>query len=271
MTVDNHHIDEAGWMGMLVLKGNFDISALYKPAIDTAAGKTVVYGNSGTGDMDFRELGTEESFSTEAVAHVSQKLPISPYATLIVGDVPKTFHVPARNTTVALWSQGQCSPGFDKMIEALVQLNRDPLPQKSNYASLVRERVFLPQGGKYATCLGYFSKHPRLILSTKNMQIYTWVVYYNGVYVFLWSTDPNYMDRVRSQLEPTKQNDLFALDVPLDTVSLLVIHPLFWVTKFNKVFTSIQNGSNKLTITSYFRNYLLRQSLTRPLQFDGDL
>jgi hypothetical protein len=35
--------------------------------------------------------------------------------------------------------------------------------------------VFESQGGKYAVCLGYFSKHPRIILSTRNMELYTWI------------------------------------------------------------------------------------------------
>jgi hypothetical protein len=118
--------------------------------------------------------------------------------------------------------------------------------------------------------MGYFSRHPRIILSTRNMELYTWIVYYNGVYSFIWSTDKDYMDRVKSKLEPIKQNELFYLEVPLHNRSLLVVHPLFWITKFNKVLNSLRSGATRLVITSYFRNYLLRMNLTQPESLDDE-
>lgn len=258
-----------GWTGMLVLKGTFDVSPLYKPALEQAGGYNVVYGDSQYGTMEFREVDSETA-RVEAIAHVAQKLPIKPFSLLICGDAPATMNVPTRSTTVALWNQGQSTPGFQKMIETLIQLNREPTTEKANYAKLVRERVFDSQGGKYAVCLGYFSRHPRIILATRSMEIYTWIVYYNGVYSFMWSTDRNYMDRVKAQLEPIKQNELFYLDIEMDNRSLLVVHPLFWITKFNKVMSSLKGGATRLVITSYFRNYLLRMNLTQPEHFDEE-
>jgi hypothetical protein len=258
-----------GWTGLMILKGTFDVSPLYKPALEQTGNYTVVYGDAQHGTMEFREV--EASVSRhEAVAHIAQKLPIKPFSMMICGDVPNTMHVPARSTTVAIWNQGQATPGFQKMIETLIQLNREPASEKANYAKLVRERVFDTQGGKYAVCLGYFSRHPRIVLATRNMEIYTWIVYYNGVYSFVWSTDKYYMDRVKSLLEPIKQNELFYLDIEMDNRSLLVVHPLFWITKFNKVMNSLKGGATRLVITSYFRNYLLRMNLTQPEHFDEE-
>lgn len=258
-----------GWTGMLILKGTYDVSPLYKPALEQAGNYTVVYGDAQHGTMDFREVEAATS-RVDAVAHVAQKLPIKPFSLLICGDVPATMHVPTRNTTVALWNQGQATPGFNRMVETLIQLNREPTTEKANYAKLVRERVFDVQQGKYAVCLGYFSRHPRIILATRNMEIYTWIVYYNGVYSFMWSTDRDYMNRVKQQLEPIKQNELFYLDIEMDSRSLLVVHPLFWITKFNKVMSSLKGGATRLVITSYFKNYLLRMNLTQPMHFDEE-
>lgn len=252
----------SGWTGILVLRGTFDISPLYKPALEQQGNYHLVYGDSKNGTMDFREV-TENTPRQDAVAHVAQKMPIAPFSMLLCGDYPKTMHVPTRNTTVALWNQGHCSPGFTRMIEQLIQLNREPVDDKTNYAKLIRERVFDHQLGKYSVCLAYFSRHPRVVLGTRNMELYCWIVSYNGVHVFLWSTDSNYMERVRQHLEPTKQNELFYLEVQLNRKSLLVVHPLYWVTKFNKMFAQTRGQSNvKINLASYFRNYLLRMSLT---------
>lgn len=256
-----------GWTGLMILKGTFDVSPLYKPALEQTGNYTVVYGDAQHGTMEFREVEASVS-RQEAVAHIAQKLPIKPFSLMVCGDVPNTMHVPARSTTVALWNQGQATPGFQRMIETLIQLNREPASEKANYAKLVRERVFDTQGGKYAVCLGYFSRHPRIVLATRNMEIYTWIVYYNGVYSFVWSTDKYYMDRVKALLEPIKQNELFYLDIEMDNRSLLVVHPLFWITKFNKVMNSLKGGATRLVITSYFRNYLLRMNLTQAESFN---
>jgi hypothetical protein len=258
-----------GWTGLLILRGKHAINPVFTQILSDIAGQTLVYGNSRSGPFDFRELADTETSSHEALAHVSQKLPVEPFSLLIAGDKPVTYHVPARSTTVALWSQGSCSAGFNSMISALVQINREPVPEQTNYAALVKEKVFQPQGGKYAVCLGYFSKHPRLILATKQMQLYTWVVYYNDVYFYVWSVDPSFMDRVKALLDKVQQNDLFYAEVPLDNASLLVIHPLYWITKFNKVYSNLMQGPNRLTIVSYFRNYLLRQTHTDALTFEG--
>lgn len=251
-----------GWTGMLVLRGTYDISPLYRPALEQQGAYNLVYGDSKNGIMDFREVA-ETTPRTEAVAHIAQKLPIAPFSMLICGDNPATMHVPTRNTTVALWNQGHSSPGFHRMIEQLIQLNREPVDDKTNYARLVRERVFDHQLGKYTVCLAYFSRHPRVVLATRNMEIYCWIVTYNGVHTFVWSTDSGYMEQVRQRLEPTKQNELFYLEVQLNRKSLLVVHPLYWVTKFNKVFAQTRSQpSVKINLASYFRNYLLRMSLT---------
>ena len=245
-----------------MLKGTWDITPLYKPLLEQAGPLTFVYGDAQSGVTEFREASAETP-RMEVVAHVAQKMPIRPFTMFICGEPPKTMHVPARKTTVALWHQGHCEPGFDRMMTDLIQLNKEPPPANSNYAKLFRERVLDDQYGKFAMCLGYFSRHPRLVLATRNMELYTWLVYYNGVYLFMWSTDHKYLDRIKETLEPHKQNELFYLPVVLDTRSNLVLHPLFWVTKFEKVLKTIK-VNNKLLIISYMRNYLLRMSLTQP-------
>jgi hypothetical protein len=253
-----------GWTGFLVLRGNHDISPVYKPALEQEGEYSFVFGNSKEGEVDFRTV-TKDTPRTEAIAHLAQKLAIEPFALMIAGDAPRTMHVPTRNTTVALWNQGHSHPGFGRMIEQLVQLNREPVDEKTNYAQLVRERVFEHQAGKYSVCLAYFSRHPRIVLATRNMEVYCWIVSFNGVYVFVWSTDADYMQRVRATLDHAKQNELFYLDIQLNRRSLLVVHPLYWVTKFNKVFaTVVKQPGNKVNLPSYFRNYLLRMSITEP-------
>lgn len=261
-----------GWSGILVFKGSYDISPLYSRALKAREAQcyTAVYGDTQTGDIGFHDFD-EASDSRDAIAHVTQKFPVRPYSLLIVGDVPLTMHVPSRSTTVALWSQGHCNPGFSRMVEDLVQLNREPALEKSNYARLLRERIFERQTGKYAACLGYFSRHPRIVLATRNMEIYSWIVYYNQVYCYVWSTDPSHMHSVRDSLDSIKQNELFYLEIGLENRSLLVVHPLFWITKFNKVLNAFKGGASKLIITSWARNYILRMAVQRPeyLGVDG--
>lgn len=251
-----------GWSGILVLKGTFDVSAIYRHLLEREGRFTLAYGDSQSGVMDFREID-EVTPRTEVLAHVVQKLPIRPFSLMLCGDYPQTMNVPTRNTTVALWNQGQATGGFQRMLESVIQLNRIPQDAKVNYAELVRDRVFGKQLGKFAVCLGYFSRHPRVVLATRNMEIYTWIVHYNDVYAFVWSTDPHYMDRVKEPMDANQQNALFYLPVEMKPRSLLVIHPLFWITKFNKVLNASKTKANtpRLTITSYMRNYLMRMNM----------
>lgn len=264
-----------GWTGILVLKGSYDISPLYRQALSQTSDNSsysLVYGDAQHGNMEFRDVTTETPVS-ESMAHIAQKFPIRPFSLLLMGDSPATMHVPARSTTVALWNQGHCSHGFNRMIEMLVQLNREPQVEKSNYARLVRERVFEPQTGKYAVCMGYFSRHPRIILATRSMEIYSWIVCYNNVYSYVWSTNRYYMDSIKEGLDTVKQNELFYMEIGLENRSLLVIHPLFWITKFNKVMNAFNGGGSKLLITSWMRNYVLRMAIQRPeyLEVDGSI
>lgn len=253
----------SGWTGILVVKGNLDISPLYKPAIDQSNTYSVVCGDTATGEMSYKLFDT--SVSKEAVvAHIATSLPIKPYSMLISGDIPQSVNVPVRNTTMNLWSQGHSVNGFSSMLDAVAQLNRTPIDESANYTELMRSKVFEPQSGKYAVCIGYFSRHPRIVLATRQMELYAWVVFYNGVYAFVFSTSKNYIDLIKQGLDKARKNDVFALPVELMPNSVTVIHPLYWITKFNKVFNSVKTPGSKLTITTYFREYILRstQSLT---------
>ena len=250
----------AGWTGILVVKGSLDISPLYKPAVDTSREHSVVYGDTSTGSVDFKMFDSTASRDS-VIAHIATSLPIKPYALLIAGDTPKSMNVPVRNTTMSLWTQGHSTPGFNAMIDSVAQLNRTPIDEGANYTELMRAKVFEPQSGKYAVCLGYFSRHPRIVLATKNMELYAWVVFYNGVYAFVFSTNRQYIEMVKQGLETARRNDVFALPVELPANHVTVVHPLYWVTKFNKVFNSIKSSGSRLMITTYLREYILRNTI----------
>jgi hypothetical protein len=249
----------SGWTGILVIKGNLDIAPLYRPAVEMASNYSVVCGDTATGEMHYKLF--DNTLTKEvAIAHIATTMPVRPYSMLISGDIPISVNVPVRNTTMNLWSQGHSANGFNSMLDAVAQLNRTPIDETANYTELMRSKVFGPQSGKYAVCLGYFSRHPRIVLSTRQMELYAWVVFYNGVYTFIFSTNKNYVELIKQGLDTSRRNDVFALPVELSSNSVTVIHPLYWITKFNKVFNTMKTAGSKLTITTYFREYILRNT-----------
>lgn len=259
-----------GWSGLLVLSGKFDISPIYRQMLaDQHAAFSVVYGDAQHGKVEFKD-STPEQYK-EMLAQIGMKFPIQPFSLIIIGDSPEITNLPTRDATVGVWSQGHIDGGFQKPADLLIHLNREVFPQKINYTRVLRERVIEPLQGKFAMCIGYFSRHPRLVLATQNMELYTWIMYYNDVYMFVWSTDLLFVDRIKKSLAYERRNELFALSIHLDNRSMIVIHPMYWISKFNKVLKLLPGRDSRLLITSYFRNYLLRQSITRHTAMDADV
>lgn len=245
-----------GWTGLMVLRGTFDISPLLAPATKAGPDLHMLHGSLDTGDMSMHKLSAAPD---EALATTVTKFQVAPYNCIMIGDCPDTVNVPARNTTVSMWSQGYSPLGLKTMIDSLITLNQTPIDKEQNYAKLLCSRVTEPHLGKFSVCLAYLSKRPRLVLATRRMGLYLWIMSYNGVQVVVWSTDKDYAQRIRASMDDPSSNSFVAHEVHMPDRSLLVVHPLYWITKYNRMISRTRSpGMRNVDPMTYFSNYLTR-------------
>lgn len=237
--------------GLLVLSGHRDVSVAWRKHL--IENGPYLYGDLQTGEMTMRPPVGD---IIPAVADVAQGLTVKPYAFMCAGDQYQTANIPTRNTAICSWSHGDPTVK-DHAIRLLLNVNRDG-PVQSNYGELVHQRVFGQIPGSYASAVGYFSRHSRLLLCARGRMMFMWIVYVHGSYALVWSTNPNHMLQSSAYMPVHLKHELFSHPVTLKDASL-VIQPSYLLSKFSRHLREAPAPFNRLTVIGYLESYLQRQ------------
>lgn len=136
--------------------------------------------------------------------------------------------------------------------ESLLKLNEQKTNEKKPYKELIAQNIYNDMPRHLLSTAFLFGKHPLFILSSKQQEIYLWLVFYKGVYMLMWSDDANYLLSL-----DLPQKDVFS--VPYTLKGLLVLQPMYLITKFNATLASIKNKNNRVLAFTFALNYLNRQ------------
>lgn len=183
--------------------------------------------------------------------------------------------VPSRGSTAVTWLNGVISNNdevsqftgmTDKEIEApgfapsklLVKLNSlkhpDMNDMEANYAALIKKRIIDNIEGTWSIMLAYLtmSSRSRIVLSSKNKDIYFHLAYKGKYYVLFWSDAESLFDNI-------KEGGSFIYSMaPLHVDGTLVLHPMYLVSKWKKWKQKYTNEAGPLMAVSILEGYLAR-------------
>lgn len=237
--------------GLLVLSGHHDVSVAWRKHL--VEDSPYMYGDLQSGEVHMRP-GVADTVT--AIADIAQSMTIKPYAFVCGGDPHQTAHIPTRSTSICAWAHGDATVK-DQAIRHLLNINRDG-PVQANYGELVHRRVFSSIPGSYACVLGYFSKHSRLLLCARDRMLFLWLVYLNGVYSLVWSTNPLHIEQSVPYLPTHLRHELFSYPIALFN-STVALQPTYLVSKFARHLREAPSPANRLTVIGYLASYIQRQ------------
>lgn len=252
--------------GILVIKGNGDLSDVWKPFASEVP-KSIVIGNARNGENEFLE-SSGVTTPEEVLFEVHKRVPkVEDYRYMIFGQTPASIlNIPNRSSSIGMWLEGDAfsEDRFQDPIKLLVRLNYSEdngfNTERRNYTELVADRVMrrLP-APRWAMTLLYAGVKPSFILSSKRMDLHMWVMFYNGVYFLLWSTRTDAVKYIESTLDGIQANHLLAIPLEFGTNKLVTLHPLYLVSKFHNNTRKYQDsGDRRLLSCRYLQNYVNR-------------
>ncbi len=183
--------------------------------------------------------------------------------------------VPSRGSTAVTWLNGSISNNDevsaftemnDKEIDApgfapsklLVKLNSVKHPDlndvEANYALLVKKRIIDKLEGSWSLMLAYLtmSSRSRIVLASKNKDIYFHLAYKGKYYVLFWSDAETLYDNV-------KDSGAFVYSMaPLHVDGTLILHPIYLVSKWRKWKQKYTGDAGPLMAVSILEGYLSR-------------
>lgn len=183
--------------------------------------------------------------------------------------------IPSRGSTAATWLNGTITNteeinGFtgihdDSLSDQgyapsklLVKLNssRHSTEEETdaNYALLVKKRVTDKLEGVWSLMLAYLtmSSRSRIILASRNKDIYLHLAYNRKYFVLFWSDSAELFDTL-------KQGGAFVYSMaPLSRDGVLVLHPMYLVSKWKKWRQKYTGDAGPLMAVSILEGYLSR-------------
>lgn len=186
-----------------------------------------------------------------------------------------SISIPSRGSTAATWLNGSITntgeideftgltdpglsaPGFAPS-KLLVKLNSTKHPSlevtDSNYADLVKKRVIDNIEGTWSLMLAYLtmSSRSRITLASRNKDIYFHLAYRNKYYVLFWTDSVSLFDTLKSA------GAFIYSMAPLSQGGVLVMHPLYLVSKWKKWRQKYANEAGPLVAVSILEGYLSR-------------
>ena len=252
-------MNDATWSGFIVLRGAGDLSPVFTPAIEGQPGPVeLVYGNTKVGEFQ------SKSVTTADLTLLKEDLKAKPYLTAMFGPPKESNHIYVRSTTIRLWGHGAVIGGFAKLIDSIVNLNknRKSMDASDNYATHIAKYVVSSVQGKYAASIAYLARQTSILLVSHGIELYCWVLSVNKTSLFIWSTDPKYVSYILS--ETTVEADSHTICWPIEMgkpgeTSVVAIHPVFWVTKFHRALTRTPNDYARVLL--YFKSMVERLSV----------
>lgn len=183
--------------------------------------------------------------------------------------------VPSRGSTAVTWLNGVITnneeiseftgisdkelvaPGFSPS-KLLVKLNSAKHPDlndvEANYAQLIKRRIIDKLEGSWSIMLAYLtmSSRSRIVLASKNKDIYFHLAYKGKYYVLFWSDSESLYDNV-------KDSGAFVYSMaPLHVDGTLVLHPVYLVSKWRKWRQKYTGEAGPLMAVSILEGYLSR-------------
>jgi hypothetical protein len=187
-------------------------------------------------------------------------------------DQPTIKHVMSRNSLVALWGENVLTPGSEEEpIQYLLRLNTSSESQDNrqprNYSHLVRERVIDRMASiKHALTMVYVGVKPSFIVSTKKMGMKLWVILVDNAFLLVWSTQHDLVKNMLQGMEQVRQHYVSVNEVEFPESALLVIHPLYLITKLNSHLQKLPTHQRQAFGITYLKNYLQRMMVTNHVE-----
>ena len=148
----------------------------------------------------------------------------------------------------------------------LIKLNSNKHPDLSglelNYTKLIKERVVSKLTGIYSMTLAYLTMNnrSRIILATKMKDMYFYLAYTNDYYVLFWTDE-------HSLFNSLKNTGAFIYGMtPLSNDGILVIHPIFLISKWRKWRAKNSKSSGSLKAVSILESYLARNTVSHEIE-----
>ncbi len=200
-------------------------------------------------------------------------------------DRPCTIPIPTKGSSAVSWFKGFVPDTDKKKIDLLtglsnklfvadgyypakllVKLNsyrhEHSQDQEMNYTSLVHNRVIsYLLDGAFSVSLAYMTKsnRSRIVIASKDRDLYFTLVYANDFYALVWSDNYNVAQDFKA-----RGAYLYSM-TPMAYGGTYVIHPKFLMSKWKKWRTTttgeISKASNSLKAVSILENYILRNTV----------
>lgn len=264
------------WTGALILHGTSN----FLPVLLNICGssKHVVYGNvspiyTASNINTSLRLFNESAVPEDVVPFidtVNSQWEAKPHSFIIgSSEIPSHVNITTRSADILSWGQGimNMEKGQKSPIDLLLDLNRNSKPNDDkNYTTLFAERVASQIPGKWLSCIAYLGIKSVFILSTRGVSLNLWLVFFDGAFFLLWSTDPNAVDYLEYDLGKHaigNRERFFTLGIKTEANEVLAMHPLFLVSKFAKKYSSYLNKNKaNLLVCHFIARYLSRQIQT---------
>lgn len=247
---------------------------LHSRADDTAELRALLENVYGSKRITHCSLNKSE-IKTENLSDITD---LSPGVFLLASsqsDEMYSIAVPTRGSTAVTWINGVIAnneevssftgmtakeisaPGFAPS-KLLVKLNSSKHPDMNdmevNYANLVKKRIVEKLDGTWSIMLAYLtmSSRSRIVLASKNKDIYFHLAYKGKYYVLFWSDSETLFSSIKNS-----GSFIYSM-APLHVDGTLVLHPVYLVSKWKKWKQKYTNEAGPLMAVSILEGYLAR-------------
>lgn len=269
------------WTGLLVLHGTGDLMPVLLSAFHSSG--HVVYGNVNPvlasvpvpNRKMFDTLNVDEDI-IPALEHVNANWSAKPHAFVIGSNsVPSSVTIPNRSADIFSWVQGIVNHLQGEMapIKHLLYINHDSTnesSEKKNYTALLADKVCSNIPGKWDLCMSYIGTRSVFVLASRNVSLNLWLVFFDGVFFLLWSTNASAIDQIEYDIgkyAASNKERFFQKSISIPVNNVLSLHPLYLVSKFARKMSSYPSKARgNLLICNFVTGYLQRQC--RPIHSD---
>jgi hypothetical protein len=143
-----------------------------------------------------------------------------------------------------------------------ISASSDEEEDKHNYTHLIKQKVLPNIEGSWNGTILYHASKPSFILHSSEKNLHLHLVYFDGVYALVWSNSKEYLDKLWSFINDTNYNNrIYVSRNTLEGKTLLVIHPIYAISKFKRAYTSGKKYSEQLLAFPIMEKYLAKTAI----------
>jgi hypothetical protein len=140
--------------------------------------------------------------------------------------------------------------------------DNDDESDKNNYTNLIRQKILPNIEGSWEGTILYHASKPSFILHSSQQAMQLHLVYFDGVYALVWSNSKDYLDKLWAFINNTNYNNrIYVSRNTLGGKTLMVIHPIYAISKFKRAYTSSKKYSEQLLAFPIMERYLSKTSV----------